>query len=294
MTSPWESAQVVDAERARWLVGAQFPLLADRPVREVGTGWDNTVLLVGDVLFRFPRREVALDGQHRELLVLPRLAGRLPLPVPVPSHYGSPAGDYPWPFWGAAPLPGRELAGQPQAARVEAAEQVGAFLRALHGRAVDDELRAGLPLDPTSRADPAARAERTHRWLRDVGCTSEQVRSVVDVDLGPSAREPVLVHGDLHLRHLLVDDDLRPTGVIDWGDTCLADPCVDLSVAYGVFAGPARAALLAAYGPVDGGTEARARALAVSLCAALAAHAVADGDTVRRDEALDGIARAAD
>ena len=299
MTAPWESAHGVDAVRAAALVGAQFPALAGAPVREVGTGWDNSVLLVGDVLFRFPRREMALDGLRRELLVLPRVAGRLPLPVPVPTHYGSPADGYPWPFWGAAPLPGRELAGQSQTSRVPAAAALGGFLRALHDLPVDDELRAGLPVDPTSRAAPTARAPITHDWLGQLVAAgawtrSQQVLAVVDVDPGPSTAELVLVHGDLHPRHLLVDDDVRATGVIDWGDTCLADPSVDLAIAFAAFAGPARAALLAEYGPLDGGTEARARALAVGLCAALAVHAIADGDQARLAEALDGIGRAAD
>jgi aminoglycoside phosphotransferase (APT) family kinase protein len=58
----------------------------------------------------------------------------------------------------------------------------------------------------------------------------------------------VICHGDLHVRHLLVDRDGSVTGVIDWGDLCLADPAVDLSIAYFAFAGRARADLLSAYG----------------------------------------------
>jgi aminoglycoside phosphotransferase (APT) family kinase protein len=41
----------------------------------------------------------------------------------------------------------------------------------------------------------------------------------------------VLCHGDLHVRHLLVDGDGSAAGVIDWGDLCLADAAVDLSIA---------------------------------------------------------------
>ncbi len=56
-------------------------------------------------------------------------------------------------------------------------------------------------------------------------------------------------------------------GVIDWGDCCLADPALDLSLAYGAFSGSARDALLSAYGrPVDEERELRARLLA--LCCA--------------------------
>lgn len=292
MSPPWESAQPVDEARAAALVGAQFPALRGAPVRAVATGWDNSVLLVGDVLFRFPRREVAVELQQRELAVLPLLA-ELPLAVPRPTHLGAPAGDYPWPFWGGPLIPGSELA-QVACDRVAAAEAVGAFLRALHSLQVD----VVLPMDPNSRGAPADRAARTHDWLdrlaaRGIWHRDAAVEAVVDVDLGTPTPDPVLVHGDLHPRHLLVLPDGSPTGVIDWGDTCFADRAVDLSLAWSAFEGPARDAMLAAYGPVSADTEARGRALAVSLCAALAAWAADAGEAVLLEEYLAGIARAA-
>jgi aminoglycoside phosphotransferase (APT) family kinase protein len=103
----------------------------------------------------------------------------------------------------------------------------------------------------------------------------------------------VLVHGDLHARHLLVDATGAPTGVIDWGDVCRADPVLDLSLAYGGFVGPARTAFFEAYGrDVDAASELRARVLAVSLCAALAVNAVATGPAELLTEALAGLRRA--
>ena len=295
MTQPWESAQPVDAARAARLVGAQFPGLRGAPVRPLADGWDNSVLLVGDVLFRFPRREVAVTLQRRELAVLPLVAGRVPLPVPVPTHLGAPAEDYPWPFWGAPMIPGRELAQVPGVDRVAAAEGAGAFLRALH----DLPVEVDLPYDPGSRAHPAVRHELTRGWLealteRGVWPGSTAVAALVDSSLGPPEGDGVLVHGDLHLRHLLVDDRGRPTGVIDWGDTCRADPSVDLSLAWSAFSGRARDAMLAAYGPVDRDTETRARVLAVSLCAALASWAAAAGEPQLLAEYLRGLERAAD
>ncbi len=292
MRAPWESAQPVDEARAAALVWPQFPSLAGAPVRAVATGWDNSVLLVGDVLFRFPRREVALDGQRRELAVLP-LLGSLPLPVPVPTHLGEPAGDYPWPFWGAPMVPGQELALVRGVDRRAAAEAAGAFLRALH----DLPVEVDLPVDPTDRGSPHLRAARTREWLDQlragrVFAGSAEVDALVDLDLGAHPGPHVLVHGDLHLRHLLVLPDGTPSGVIDWGDTCFADPCVDLALAYSAFEGAAREALLAAYGPVDHDRELRARSLAVGLCAALARAASATGEGALVEEYLAGLVRA--
>jgi aminoglycoside phosphotransferase (APT) family kinase protein len=102
----------------------------------------------------------------------------------------------------------------------------------------------------------------------------------------------VLAHGDLHVRHLLVDDTGSATGVIDWGDVCLGDPAVDLSLGYAAFTGPARAAFLSAYGGVGADRELRARALAVRLSALLTAYAAAQGRPRLLAEARAGLRRA--
>ena len=110
--------------------------------------------------------------------------------------------------------------------------------------------------------------------------------------LGPPTGNPMLVHGDLHVRHVLVDASGGVTGVIDWGDVCLADPAVDLAVAYSAFTGAARRALLEAYGGIDPERELRARALAVRLSAFLAASAADGGRPALLAEALAGLDRA--
>jgi len=80
--------------------------------------------------------------------------------------------------------------------------------------------------------------------------------------------------------------------VIDWGDVCLADPAVDLSLGFAAFAGPARAAFLLAYGPVDADREMRARALAVRLSGLLARYAAAENRPALLAESLASLNRA--
>jgi aminoglycoside phosphotransferase (APT) family kinase protein len=297
----WEPEHSVSAADAAELIGGQFARLRGAPVEALATGWDNTVFLVGEEwIFRFPRRSIALPGVRREIAFLPTLAPRLPLPVPVPEFAGRPSPAYPWPFWGARHLPGRELAetGLPDDARITAAAGLGAFLRALHDPALVPAA-AELPRDPMSRAEPSVRSprarERLARLVRlGLWEPDPEVERLLDEGerLGPHTGAVAVSHGDLHLRHLLLDDDGRATAVIDWGDLCLAGPPVDLSLAYGGFAGAARAALLSAYGPVGADSEVRARVLAVFLCAALAEYAAVTGRRRLLDEAVAGIARA--
>ena len=303
MRPEWTAEISVDAKSAAALIAAQFPALAGAPVHRMAEGWDNTVYLVDGVwAFRFPRRRIALPGVAREIELLPRLAGRLPLAVPVPEHIGSPSVDYPWPFFGARSLPGRELAETAPADHVDLAAALGTFLRELHDPAVAADLGCGLPVDPMHRANPRRRGELAETRLRELqrrgtvgDLTAVEDLFAATADLPPPAGEPVLVHGDLHVRHVLVGgpNDGTVTGVIDWGDVCLADPAVDLAIAYAAFDGPARTALLEAYGtPVDREREARARVLAVSLSAALADYADLDHRPALLRESLAGLERA--
>jgi aminoglycoside phosphotransferase (APT) family kinase protein len=285
----WDAERVVDPEQAAEVIRAQFPPLGGRPVRLLGVGWDNTVYAVDDgFVFRFPRRAQALAGIRREIAVLPWLAPQLPLAIPRPTFVGE-LDD--WPFWGAALVPGAEIAGRPDEERTAAAAAAGAFLRTLHDLTPPAELQALLALDPMRRGDPDHRMATAREWLARL-----EPAATVDVEplfeqatgLAPSPAYPRLSHGDLHVRHLLVDETTA-TGVIDWGDVCLADPAVDLSLGYAAFLGRPRAAFLTAYGDVDRDTELRARVLAVSLCTMLAAS-VPDG--ALRREAMRGIERA--
>jgi aminoglycoside phosphotransferase (APT) family kinase protein len=303
----WTAEREVGPGRAAELVAAVAPALAGAAVVPLATGWDNTVLRVDDAVggswaFRFPRRAVALPGVRREIAVLPRIAPLLPLPVPVPEVVGSDGDpEEAWPFTGARLLPGQELAGSGLAeeARVPAAAATGDFLRVLHSAEVRAAVDVELPVDPLGRGTPASRLAQTRAVLAELVGTGvwggdPGVDAVLDraAELDAPRGVPVLVHGDLHARHLLVDPAGRATGVLDWGDLCLADPALDLSLGFAAFSGAARAAFLAAYGPVDAERELRARALAVRLAALLARYAVAVHAPALLAESLASLRRA--
>ena len=295
----------VSPRLAAELIADQFPALGSSQVTLLAAGWDNTVMTVdGTWLFRFPRREVALAGVRREIALLPQLAPLLPLPVPDPRFAGRPSERYPWPFFGARLLPGIELAesGLADAQRGPVAAATGRFLRALGEPSVLAlAIEADLPVDPMRRGNPAVRAGRARETLDRLAVAGVWTPDpAVDALLDEAARVPergqpadlVLVHGDLHVRHVLTGPDGAATGVIDWGDMCLADPAVDLSLAYFGFAGPARAEFLAAYGrPVGPERELAARTCALSVGAALTEYAADQGHAVLLRDCLAGLAR---
>jgi Phosphotransferase enzyme family len=97
----------VSAELVRCLLADQHPDLARLPVEFLANGWGNELYQVGDGLIaRLPRRALGAHIIEHEQRWLPRLAPRLPLPIPTPERTGTPACGYPYP-WSVVPyLPG--------------------------------------------------------------------------------------------------------------------------------------------------------------------------------------------
>jgi aminoglycoside phosphotransferase (APT) family kinase protein len=293
----WSPEVVVDEQLARTLIAGQFPELAGRPLGLLGEGWDNSVWLVdGRWVFRFPRRTLALAGVEREIAVLPRLADKLPLPIPAPVFVGRPADGYPWPFFGCAHIPGREaaVAGLDDAARRRVARRLGEFLRALHGTRIE----AALPTDPFGRTDMRVRVPKAREQLEEgerLGLWSvpPSVGEILDAAHAlPPVAPTVIVHGDLHGRHVLVDDHADISGVIDWGDLARADPSSDLSLLWSLMPAAARDEFIDAYGPVAPDQLLRARVLALFLSAVLALYAHHERMPALEHDSIAGLQRA--
>ena len=100
------------------------------------------------------------------------------------------------------------------------------------------------------------------------------------------ARGTVPVHGDLHVWQLLIDDDGRPTGVLDWGDTHVGDPALDLSIALCYLPPGARDAFRRAYGPIDAATWALARFRAIFIAITLLDYGQDVGDEMLVRESI--------
>jgi aminoglycoside phosphotransferase (APT) family kinase protein len=162
--------------------------------------------------------------------------------------------------------------------------ELARFLRVLHAIEPDQP----LPPDFNRRADASRRSARARDELAELerlglwGAPPRVERLLEEAERLPPPEPPVLVHGDLHFRHLLVDSG-HASGVIDWGDVCRADPAIDLLLLWSFVPPEGRGAFLDAYGPVNEAQLLRARLLAIQLCAVLARYG--------HHERLDGVAR---
>ncbi|HEY3609253.1 MAG TPA: phosphotransferase [Pseudonocardiaceae bacterium] len=217
-------------------------------VRQIHGGWASFTFLVdgrdGGHILRFARTAEVAAAHRREAALLPLLARSVSFAVPVPSFFRDWGGHtcmcYPL-------IAGRSLTvadGWPALAGV---------LRELHGFPVD-AARGALGQDGSVTQWLAY----YQRLWTDI---AREVLPVLDTALGSLLERayrrfldgdwdftPVLVHRDLAPEHILVDDDGRVVGLIDFEDATVGDPAIDFAGLLGIL-GPARVeTLIADYG----------------------------------------------
>ena len=227
-------------------IASRLPEFAASQARILpAAGQFNTVLCLDERwIFRFPKSPGAAADLAQELAILPRLQGKLPLPIPQPQFSAlDEAGDVL--FMGYPMLPGEPLLRQ-RYAELEAdghvvdgiARDLAGFLLALHAippadiGLVDsgDDARAAwaqYERDFREQLFPHMRAEARRAVERDFGA------ALSDEDLW--RYDPCLTHGDFGTGNILIQAG-RVSGIIDFGFCGIGDPAQDLG------------ALIASYG----------------------------------------------
>jgi macrolide phosphotransferase len=95
------------------------------------------------------------------------------------------------------------------------------------------------------RRELEVNGKRLHRWQRWLD----------DDSSWPDFSVPV--HGDLYVGHVLVDKSERVTGMIDWSEARVDDPCIDMTSHLMLFGDAGLAKLLLAYEAAGGRTWSR-------------------------------------
>ena len=278
------------------LIKRHLPGLAFRRARILPAGQFNTVLCLDERwVFRFPKSAHAAGDLAHELDILPRLQGRLPLPIPAPVFRAADDDTGAVLFMGYAMLGGQPLLRQRYAqmqastdfsARI--AQDLAEFLLALHK----------IPAAEAGLAD-AAEDGRTvctrlyHAFRQDLyPHMRPDARAAVSQDFEAAladARlwryESCLIHGDLGAGNILFQNG-RVSGIIDFSFCNVGDPAQDLGALLSSY-GEGFAALLLAYYPALRGCLPRARFYCRQYALEQALYALRDDD---QEEFEDGIA----
>lgn len=301
----WTAERVVDEPLARKLIETQFPALKGAALIPLGVGWDNTAYEVittdSKYVFRFPRRQIAVPLIELEAKVLPIIGPRLPVAVPIPEHSGvavqRPSSDeYPWPFSGYRMLSGQTACSfdlSPQQ-RTALAEPIAHFLRRLHNIPVDEMRALGVREDELGKLSLSKRLPQIRDYLAkldDDAIPKERILDFVDEleTLQPGDDTLCLTHGDFYVRHLLLDEQQRLCGVIDWGDLSLNNPAADLSIAYSFLPPAARDVFFKTYGHVSAATDALARMRAITYGCILSDYAKQIGEAALYRESINAL-----
>lgn len=268
---PWSAEYAMTGAFASALIQQQFPELGPLNIEFLGAGWDNTVFQVNtNYVFRFPRRAVAVPLLQQECLTLKsleRTAPKFALAHPIPRFQGRPGTveteHYPWPFMGYTRVTGQTAcqARVPESKRKDWAAILGQTLKQLHHH----------PVPPTLLGDTLKRADLRHRlpwfqeqWKQTLTLAEQQgerfPQGQIETFLhqlehiersSPPEEDRALLHGDLYIRHLIVDSHQRLSGLIDWGDTHHGDISTDLGILYSAIPPKYHHLFWQNYGPVS-------------------------------------------
>jgi aminoglycoside phosphotransferase (APT) family kinase protein len=206
------------------LVEELFPELCPQTVVTIEEGWDSVVLDVdGEWIVRIPRRDPVREMLEIEARLLPELAPALPAPIPRFEHV---ADEF-------RAVAYRKLEGSPvDGSSARHGTELGRFLTALHAFPVERARELAVP-------DHDGWHERYEAFARgllrrvapmlgdDLPCADAMLSTYLD-DAANFEFVPRLLHADLGPAHILAQGD-ELTGIIDWGDTRIGDPALDLA-----------------------------------------------------------------
>lgn len=229
-----------DLESLRSSLRGLFPDLGSvSSICELGRGFSSLVVETDTgVVFKIARNREAARGHSKEVRLLPRLRGALPVPVPDPRWHTGPSEALPFGAIGYRKLPGvplhpKQLDTTTKTRKV--AWRLGTFLHALHSFPPSELCAVQLPRPDAFRCELELMRSDVLPALRGA-LTRQEYLTIVrwwDTFLRDSRMErfrPVLRHGDFWYENILVDPvTLDVTGVVDFEESALGDAAQDFA-----------------------------------------------------------------
>ncbi len=290
MNNPWEQKKPLTVMQVRSILQNNLAGLSVQSISMFGEGWDNTTWLVNEnFVFRLPKHKEAASlivNEMRVLVHLPNVAVNVPKPI---YQCTEPKG-FPYPFYGHSLVPGKtaDKSRLSDVDRLQLAVSIARFLKTLHAFPIEQAEKLGIVYDRISRVAIKERVDAVKQrlsYLVDQHVIESatpfmaQYQRYIDLKI---PEEWVLAHGGFYARHLVLDDNKHLTGVIDWGDSELIHPAVDLAIVYQFLPSESHQTFWQEYGEVSETTKiiAKLRAIYSAVTMAWYAHQVADKSLV--------------
>jgi len=261
MANLWDKTFDITDTLIRSLLKKQFGLTVNT-LSILGEGFDNSAFLINsNIVFRFPHRVQALSCMQNEIALLPIYKEKLSFPLPDIKYRGEATSEYPNPFVGYQRLEGELLSTRLPSItdNLDFATTLGSWLKELHAQPVEAAHLASIQGDQSWRLDISNRTQKMAEILeqyaddfKDAGFDPIELNEMMEsFEHLHILEKQVYLHGDLYAKHIVVDKKGMPAGLIDWGDTHIGHPAIDLSVGVMLFEDDALQAFLNAYGEWD-------------------------------------------
>lgn len=261
MVHLWKKTIEIDNALAEKLIEQQFSFNVNQ-ISALDEGWDNTAFLVNnEIIFRFPHREFGLKCMQHEIELLPKISSYLSFQATVPKYIGKPSDLFPYSFAGYQMIVGAPLCDATNDLIDDHffAKQLATWLKELHSipvKAICPNLNIA---ELCWQFDIPHRIKRCYEnlesyknYFSNAGFDRSELIEVIEkikLFRFENTFQSVL-HGDLYCRHVIVNENLQPAGLIDFGDIFIGDPGIDLSVGM-IFSENAFKVFLNTYGDVD-------------------------------------------
>ena len=283
---PWEEKNISSCMEAMKIINVNFPTLKIEHINLLGEGWDNTTWLVNNhMCFRFPKHVEAATLLLNEIKVLSQNLD-LNLNIPSPEHICLSPKQFEFPFYAHNFIDGitADKGNLSPDKRSGIANQLAIFLKKLHAYPIDNCLSVGINYDQIGRLDIKPRFEQVKERLEylyknNVFTNSFEMINFYEQNINTIIpKRFVLGHGDLYAKHLVINNINRLVGIIDWGDSELLHPAVDLAIVYQFLPREAHEMFWNSYGTIDSDTHilAKLRAIYSSVTISWYSHQVQD------------------
>ena len=240
VAKPWENKNILSADHAREIININIPEINIDSIRLLGQGWDNTTWLVNENLcVRFPKHNQAAMLLTNEIRVLSKCI-KTNLFVPVPKYICLSPSLFQYPFYCHDFIDGltADRANLSRANRIQIVEKLAHFLKDLHNTPIDKCISIGIHCDEVCRlnfkniyAEISDRIEYLEK--RNLLPNNLNIKKFYKKNMNVNIPDFVtLCHGDLYAKHLIIDNDKSLCGIIDWGDSELLHPAIDLAIVY--------------------------------------------------------------
>ncbi len=265
-----------------------WPNLSINSIVFLDQGQDNIVFLVNNnLIFRFAKHEEADFWLQHENRFLPVLHKKLNIEIPCPIYFGKPTTWNQFHFHGYKKLDGNPLYKiyLPDGAMQRCVIALAQSLQRLHSIKKLEALTMGALTQAYDKTKfdivwPILQQRIDQLKKQNIlDLDDDFIATLANKAAGIFFDENLscLVHGDLDMRHLLIQDQ-ELTGIIDWGDAGINHPVIDLMIVYNIIPERLHDLFFQYYGHVSDETKTYAQFLTLHRMITLMNNAYELGD----------------